>query len=143
MGELGILGTLCGPPWPVAYLPSDVQGPENFDYFHELIVYDEISRCGFSPVIAALTNGPAIGLPAVMRFGSEELKQRVAPDVFMGRKMIALAISEPQAGSDVAGLQTTATRDGDYYIVNGNKKWITVCASANTLTLSLTDSLSH
>jgi len=127
MGRLGILGTLCGPPWPTAYVPADVEGPEDFDYFHELIVYDELSRCGSSPVIAALTNGPAIGLPAIMRFASEELKQRVAPDVFMGRKFIALAISEPHAGSDVAGLQTTARREGDFYIVSGNKKWITVC----------------
>lgn len=66
---------MCGPPWPASYLPASVKGPENFDYFHELIVYDEISRCGYSPVIAALTNGPAIGLPVVLRFGTEVPKK--------------------------------------------------------------------
>ena len=91
----------------------------------EFILYDEISRCGHSGVIAALTNGPSIGLTAILRFGSSELKQRVAPDVLMGRKFIALAISEPQAGSDVAGLTCSARRDGDEFVVNGNKKWIT------------------
>ncbi len=69
--------------------------------------------------------GPAIALPVILRFGTEELKQRVAVDVLAGRKYIALAISEPQAGSDVAGLTCHAVRNGDHYVVNGNKKWIT------------------
>jgi alkylation response protein AidB-like acyl-CoA dehydrogenase/predicted heme/steroid binding protein len=125
MGKAGLLAAMCGPPWPAAYLPSDVVAPKDFDYFHELIVYDEIARCGYSSVIAALTNGPAIGLPVILRFASEELKQRVVPDVLLGKKYISLAISEPQAGSDVAGMVTTAERKGDLYIVNGNKKWIT------------------
>eukprot|EP01098_Paradermamoeba_levis_P013409 TRINITY_DN6101_c0_g1_i4.p1 TRINITY_DN6101_c0_g1~~TRINITY_DN6101_c0_g1_i4.p1 ORF type:complete len:321 (+),score=72.66 TRINITY_DN6101_c0_g1_i4:67-1029(+) len=125
MGKEGLLAAMCGPPWPAAYLPADVTPPEDFDYFHELILYDEISRCGSSPVIAALTNGPAIALSVVLRFGSEEMKRRVVPGVLLGQKFIALAISEPQAGSDVAGLVTEAKRVGDHYVVNGNKKWIT------------------
>jgi alkylation response protein AidB-like acyl-CoA dehydrogenase len=125
MGRAGLLAVMCGPPWLGAYLPPDIIPPKDFDYFHELIVYDEISRVGYSAVISALTNGPAIGLPVILRFGSEELKKRIIPDVLLGNKFISLAISEPQIGSDVAGMITTAERKGDLYIVNGNKKWIT------------------
>lgn len=68
-----------------------------------------------------------IGLPPVMNFGSEKLKQEIIPDVLAGKKFISLAITEAFAGSDVAGLRTTAkkTPDGKHYIVNGTKKWIT------------------
>jgi len=128
MGNAGIFASMCGEnEWPARFLPSHVnkEAPQDYDLFHELITYDEISRCGLSSVIAALTNGPAIGLPVILRFGSDEMKQRVVPDVLLGRKFIALAISEPGAGSDVASMQTTAVLDGDHYIVNGNKKWIT------------------
>ena len=68
-----------------------------------------------------------IGLPPVLNFGSEELKARIVPEVFSGKKFICLAISEAFAGSDVAGLKTTAqkTEDGKHWIINGTKKWIT------------------
>lgn len=60
-----------------------------------------------------------IGLPPVLNFGSEELKKKVVPEVFAGKKFISLAISEAFAGSDVAGLKTTAvkTEDGSRYIL--------------------------
>lgn len=129
VGAAGFLACMHGPPYPSKY--CTVPQPENFDYFHELILYDEFGRTGHSGVIAALCNGCAIGMSAVIRFGTEEMKQRIAPGVFDGSKMIALAISEPNAGSDVAGLITTAVRVGEltdpeaYYLVNGCKKWIT------------------
>lgn len=65
-----------------------------------------------------------IGLPPVLNFGSEELKNRIVPDVFAGKKFISLAISEAFAGSDVAGLRTTAVKseDGSYWTINGTKK---------------------
>lgn len=68
-----------------------------------------------------LMSGSVIGLPPVLNFGSEELKAKVLPDVLSARKLICLAISEAFAGSDVAGLKTTArkTEDGKYWIVNG------------------------
>jgi len=55
----------------------------------------------------------------ILNFGSEEMKQRVATQVISGKKSIALAISEPTAGSDVANIATIAKREGDYYIVSG------------------------
>ena len=76
---------------------------------------------------AGLQAGAIIGLPPVLNFGSPELKARIVPEVFSGKKFICLAISEAFAGSDVMGLKTTAkkTEDGKHWIVNGTKKWIT------------------
>jgi len=66
-------------------------------------------------------SGSVIGLPPVLNFGNEEIKKKVLPDIFSGKKFICLAISEAFAGSDVAGLKTTATKteDGKYWIING------------------------
>lgn len=71
--------------------------------------------------------GSVIGLPPVLNFGSAEIKAKVIPEVLSGQKPICLAISEAFAGSDVAGLKTTATKteDGKHWIINGTKKWIT------------------
>jgi len=66
-----------------------------------------------------------MGLPPILVYGSQYLKDKVARDVITGKKAICLAISEPWAGSDVANIKTTAEKKGDHYIVNGAKKWIT------------------
>ncbi|KAH9945261.1 peroxisomal acyl-CoA-dehydrogenase [Epithele typhae] len=101
--------------------------PEEFDYFHELIITQEISRCGARGYGDGLLSGCVIGLPPVLNFGSPELKARIVPDVLKGKKFISLAVSEAYAGSDVFGLQTTATKteDGKHWIISGTKKWIT------------------
>jgi alkylation response protein AidB-like acyl-CoA dehydrogenase len=80
-----------------------------------------------------------IGLPPILKFGSEELKQRVAPGCLNGTKNICLAITEPYAGSDVANLKTEAklSDDGQYYIVNGEKKWITNGVFADYFTVAV------
>jgi acyl-CoA dehydrogenase len=67
----------------------------------------------------------SIGLPPVVKYGSEAMKAKVIPLVLAGEKKIALAITEPSGGSDVANLQTIARREGDFYIVNGAKSFIT------------------
>ena len=66
--------------------------------------------------------GSVIGLPPVLNFGSKAIKEKVVPDVLSGKKLICLAISEAFAGSDVAGLKTTArkTEDGKCWIINGS-----------------------
>ncbi|KAL1751462.1 acyl-CoA dehydrogenase/oxidase [Schizophyllum commune] len=101
--------------------------PEEYDYFHELIITQEIVRCGARGYGDGLLGGKVIGLPPVLNFGSDELKAKVVPEVLQAKKFICLAISEAQAGSDVFGLQTTAvkTEDGKEWIINGTKKWIT------------------
>ncbi|GAA6034796.1 hypothetical protein JCM8097_009303 [Rhodosporidiobolus ruineniae] len=107
-------------------LPGGVKGDE-FDYFHEQIITQELVRGGARGYADGLQGGMVIGLPPVMNFGSDKLKKEVVPDVLAGKKFICLAITEAFAGSDVAGLKTTAvkTPDGKHYIVNGTKKWIT------------------
>ena len=72
-----------------------------------------------------------IGLPPLVHYGSTALKQAVIPAVLAGNKHISLAITEPSGGSDVARLTTTAKRDGDVYVVNGSKTFITGGMRAN------------
>ncbi|GAA6020388.1 hypothetical protein JCM11491_000334 [Sporobolomyces phaffii] len=100
---------------------------EEWDGFHDMIVIDEIHRCGSLGVGQGLTGGLQIGLPPVFHYGSQELQDRVLPEVLSGKKRICLAITELEAGSDVKNLSTSAvlTEDGKHFIVNGTKKWIT------------------
>ncbi|BEI91269.1 uncharacterized protein CcaverHIS019_0400890 [Cutaneotrichosporon cavernicola] len=100
---------------------------EDYDYFHELIVTQEITRTMARGYGDGLNSGMVIGLPPVMNFAQEPLRSRVLQEVFSGEKVISLAITEAFAGSDVAGLHTTAvpSEDGKHWIINGTKKWIT------------------
>ncbi|KAK3723417.1 hypothetical protein LTR37_001669 [Vermiconidia calcicola] len=105
-------------------LPADIV-PTAWDGFHDLILIDEIARCGYLGVIWALTCGNSIGGPPLVNLGSEEEKRRLLPKLLAGRSRFCLGVTEPDAGSDVANITTTAVRRGDVYIVNGAKKWIT------------------
>eukprot|EP01128_Nolandella_sp_AFSM9_P000623 TRINITY_DN10775_c0_g1_i1.p1 TRINITY_DN10775_c0_g1~~TRINITY_DN10775_c0_g1_i1.p1 ORF type:complete len:565 (+),score=87.08 TRINITY_DN10775_c0_g1_i1:68-1762(+) len=126
----GFLPCMMGYPFPSEFAKVKIPGnvsAEEYDYFHTMILVDELSRCASAGVLWGIVGGPAIGLPAILHFGSQELKQRVCEPVLSGSKTLCLAITEPQAGSDVRGLTTTAklSADGSCYIVNGEKKWIT------------------
>ncbi|BFZ54786.1 hypothetical protein PYCC9005_001823 [Savitreella phatthalungensis] len=129
MGERGYLAGALGMGFPKEYAKHTVKSvsPEEWDHFHELVLTDELSRCGSGGAVWNLLGGYGIGLPPFMRFGKEEVKKRVAPDVIAGKKRFCLAITEPDGGSDVANITTTAklSEDGKHYIVNGEKKWIT------------------
>ncbi|OZJ05644.1 hypothetical protein BZG36_01474 [Bifiguratus adelaidae] len=105
-------------------LPAGIKH-EEFDQFHEYIVADELSRCGSGGVLWGIIGGLGIGLPPVLKFASEELQNKVVPPCLAGEKNICLAITEPTAGSDVAGLACEAKDMGDHFVVNGEKKWIT------------------
>lgn len=101
--------------------------PEEFNYFHELVITQELTRVGTRGYGDALLSGLVIGLPPVLNFGSEALRQRIVPEILQAKKTICLAVSEPFAGSDVGGLRTTAVKseDGKEWVINGTKKWIT------------------
>ncbi|KAJ5611082.1 hypothetical protein N7510_007801 [Penicillium lagena] len=105
-------------------LPGNVPR-EKWDTWCSLIVSDEMTRVGFVGVIWGLGGGNGIGCPPVARFGTPEQRRRWLPGVAKGDIRFCLGITEPDAGSDVANIRTTAKRDGDHYIVNGAKKWIT------------------
>ena len=100
------------------------------DSWHNWIINEELSRVGVGGLSASLmVHG--IGLPPVINWGTEEMKAEIAPPVLRGESWISLGITEPGGGSDVASLKTTAVRDGDHYIVNGSKTYITGGMRAN------------
>lgn len=84
----------------------------------------EISRCGVGGVGAAI-GGRGISLDPIQKLAVEDIRQAVLPDVIAGRKGSSLAITEPGGGSDVANLTTTAKRDGNHWVLNGSKTFIT------------------
>eukprot|EP01090_Pellita_catalonica_P007709 TRINITY_DN18300_c0_g1_i1.p1 TRINITY_DN18300_c0_g1~~TRINITY_DN18300_c0_g1_i1.p1 ORF type:complete len:387 (-),score=69.12 TRINITY_DN18300_c0_g1_i1:17-1177(-) len=110
--------------------------PGGLDPFYELIVVDELARGGGGGALGQAGIN-ALALPPILAAGSEFIKNKVCRDVITGKKFISLAISEPYAGSDVAGLRTTAEKKRDHYIVNGIKKWITGGLMADYFTVAV------
>ncbi len=102
----------------------------------QTIVFREFNRIGAGGVWASLST-ITIGAPVVARAGSAELQARVLPDVAAGRKIISLAITEPGGGSDVQALRTRAVRDGDDYVINGSKTFITSAMRASWITTAV------
>ncbi|KAI4956072.1 hypothetical protein J4E91_000282 [Alternaria rosae] len=129
MGERGYLAGMLGMHFPTEFTDKRVQcvPTEKWDHFHEMIITDELSRTGSGGLVWGLIGGYGIGGPPLFKFGKKELVQRIGPDLLSGKKRICLAITEPDAGSDVANLTCEAklSEDGKHYIVNGEKKWIT------------------
>lgn len=133
LGMAGMMVVRMGPgPWLKEAqamgikIPGDV-APEEFDYFHEMLAHQEISRLGLPGFIDSLGAGWLISAPAIYHFGSPRIRDTIGKQLLKGDKWSVLAISEPFAGSDVAAIKATAvkTPDGKHYIVNGVKKWIT------------------
>lgn len=120
MSELGILRMRMGPGkhlHGVALMGGVLKG-EDFDYFHDMIVSQELARLMARGFQEGNMMGMTIGMPAVLNFARDEVREAVSDDVFSGRKKICLAISEAFAGSDVAAIRTTAekTPDGKFYV---------------------------
>jgi alkylation response protein AidB-like acyl-CoA dehydrogenase len=120
-------------PWDVhqALVEADMHAihiPEEYggaggDALAAVIVIEEVARvCASSSLIPAVNK---LGTVPLLLSGSEELKQRYLPPVARGEAMFSYALSEPEAGSDAASMRTTAVRDGDHYVLNGTKRWIT------------------
>jgi alkylation response protein AidB-like acyl-CoA dehydrogenase len=129
--ELGFLGLK---------FPEELGG-QGGTHLHDAVWVEELARSGGSGGVAAGLNAhTSIAMPPIFKFGTEEQKQRWLPAGIAGEKIGALGITEPGAGSDVASISTTARRDGDRYIVNGAKTFITngvradflVCACKTT-----------
>jgi len=124
--ELGLLGL----GFPEAY------GGNDGDLFMTIIAAQELARCGGGGVLASLLSH-TIGCPPIVNAGSEALKRKVLPPVMRGEKISALGITEPSGGSDVANLKTIARRDGDHYVVNGSKTFITSGIRADFYTVAV------
>jgi len=125
--QAGLLHTKLGPGKHLNLLPMPLgMKPEEYTYCHDKIIHEEIARMQSPGFIDSMFAGFTIGAPPLFNYGTDLMKKTILPEVLAGRKRIALAITEAFAGSDVAGLRTTATKsaDGRHYIVNGTKKWI-------------------
>jgi acyl-CoA dehydrogenase len=115
MGELGLLGLK----YPESY------GGQGGDYLHDAVLTEELGRCGSGGTAAGIGAHVGIATPPIFKFGNEEQKQRFLVPAIKGEKIAALAITEPGAGSDVAGIKTFAKRDNGGYVVSGSKTFIT------------------
>lgn len=124
--DVGILGT--GYPEAFGGTPGDI--------FFQIAVWEELMRCGSGGFVASL-GSLNIAIPPIVRLGTEEQKKKFVTPVVAGEKIAALAITEPGGGSDVANLQTTAVQEGDSYIVNGSKTFITSGCRADQLTCAV------
>jgi len=122
-GDVGLLG--------IGY-PEEWGGTAG-DIFFQIAVWEEIMRCGSGGIAAGL-GSLNIALPPILSRGTAEQKERFVKPVISGEKIAALAITEPGGGSDVAGLQTTAVRQGEEYVVNGSKTFITSGYRADQIT---------
>jgi acyl-CoA dehydrogenase len=125
-GELGILG--LGYPEELGGSPGDSTAI--------IILCEEFARTGAGGLIAGLCSH-GIGLPPILNLGDDAQKRRFIPDVLAGRKVAALAVTEPSGGSDVANLKTVAHRDGDHFVVHGSKTFITSGMRADYVTVAV------
>lgn len=115
--------------------PEEVGGAGG-DLFEEIVVNEEFMRGG-SPGLVASLYSHGIALPPLIRYGTGEQKEKFVKPVVAGKRVAALAVTEPGGGSDVASLQTTAVRDGDHYVVNGSKTFITSAVNADQVTCAV------
>jgi citronellyl-CoA dehydrogenase len=124
-GELGIFG---------AHYPEEVGGAGG-DFWFSVVKSEELPRCGSAGVVMGLLVQADMATPVINDLGTKEQIQEVLTPVLKGEKIIALGVSEPNAGSDVAGIQTWAKKDGDDYIINGAKTFITNACRADFVTM--------
>jgi acyl-CoA dehydrogenase len=118
-------------------LPEEFGGTaQEVDPFHLFVQGEEIAAPGAGGLYSAL-NTHMVALPPILALGSEAMKRRVAPAVICGEKIIAIAITEPSGGSDVARLRTRAERRGDRFIVNGSKTFISSGMRADYFTTAV------
>ncbi|MBE2271465.1 MAG: acyl-CoA dehydrogenase family protein [Anaerolinea sp.] len=129
MGDLGFLG--------LSY--AEEYGGANADIWFTVVLMEELGRCDVAGVPMGISVHTDMCTPALAKYGSHELKQRFLVPALKGEMVGAIAVTEPGAGSDVAGIITRAESDGDSYVINGSKMYITngtqadwVCLLART-----------
>ncbi|MGY0219081.1 acyl-CoA dehydrogenase family protein [Endozoicomonadaceae bacterium StTr2] len=121
MGDLGLLGIT----------KPEAHGGLGLDYSYQVAFSEELGLCQSGGVSLAIGVQTDMATPALARFGSNELKEEFLAPAIAGEKVASIAVSEPGAGSDVAATKTQARKDGDDYIINGTKMWITNATQAD------------
>ncbi len=125
MGGLGLLGLS----YPEEY------GGGGADYWYSVVLLEELGRADCAAVPMGIAVHTDMATPALAEFGSDALKRRFLAPAIAGEMVAAIGVSEPDAGSDVASIRTRAVADGDDYVINGSKMWITNGAQADFVTL--------
>ncbi|MCW3012989.1 MAG: acyl-CoA dehydrogenase [Solirubrobacterales bacterium] len=125
MGELGFLGL----DKPVEY------GGQGGDYYSSLVLAEEIVHAQSGGLAMGLAVQTDMAMPPILAFGTEEQKQQWVVPAIAGTKILCLGITEPDAGSDVAGIKTRAVKDRDEYVINGSKTYITNGHRADVIVL--------
>jgi citronellyl-CoA dehydrogenase len=125
LGELGLLGIRYDPKY----------GGQGLDYSYHAVFLEELALCDNAGVAMGISVQTDMATPALARFGSEPLKEHYLVPAIRGEQVAAIAVTEPSAGSDVAGIKTRAVRDGDDWVINGSKMFITNTANADWLCL--------
>jgi len=125
--EAGVLG--------LSY-PEDLGGAGG-DLSHAVVAAEEMILAGRSVGVTVGLGSHAIALPPILRAGTDAQRARWVPPVLRGERIAALAVTEPGGGSDVAALRTRARRDGDHYVVDGAKTFITSGARADLVTVAV------
>lgn len=125
MGDLGFLG--------IRYDPA--YGGQGLDYWYDLVFLEELGKIDAAGISMAITVQTHMATPAIAQYGSDYLKKTYLSKAISGEMVSAIAVTEPGAGSDVSALATSATRQGDYYLLNGSKTYITNGTQADFLTL--------
>jgi citronellyl-CoA dehydrogenase len=125
MGELGFLGLRYDPQW----------GGSGLDWTFTAVLFEELARCDNAGVVMGISVQTDMATPSLHRFGSDALRQQYLVPAIRGEQVAAIAVTEPGAGSDVAGIKTRAVRDGDDWVINGSKIYITNAATADWLCL--------
>ena len=122
-GDLGFLGLS----YPEEY------GGTGADYWYNIALAEEMARCKGGAIPMAIGVQTDMATPALCQYGSPELKERFLAPAISGDAVCSIAVTEPGAGSDVAGIRTKAVRDGDQYVINGSKTYITNAVQADFL----------
>jgi alkylation response protein AidB-like acyl-CoA dehydrogenase len=125
MGELGFLGL----DKPEQY------GGQGGDYYSSLVLAEELAHAHCGGLAMGVAVQTDMALPPILAFGTEEQKQEWAAPAIKGKAILCLGITEPDAGSDVAGIKTRAVRDGDEFVINGSKTYITNGHRAHAIVL--------
>ncbi len=125
MGDLGLLGIAK----PVEY------GGMGLDYSYQIAFSEELGLVESGGVSMGIGVQTDMATPSLAKFGSDELRKEFLVPAIAGDAVFSIAVSEPSAGSDVAAIKTTARKDGDDYIINGTKMWITNSTQADFLCL--------
>ncbi|QDG53745.1 acyl-CoA dehydrogenase [Persicimonas caeni] len=126
MGDLGFLG---------ARYPVEVGGVGG-DIWHTAVFCEEMPRCEMAGLTLAMLVQSNMATPIINEIGTDEQKEEFLTPAIKGEKIAALGVSEPGAGSDVAGMTTVAKKDGDDYVISGQKTWITNGTQADFITLA-------